>query len=235
MALPLPLVVVVGMTREARIVSGEGVTVLIGGGQSARLGRQLEEALAAGAAGAVSFGLCGALHPDLDAGDIVADSDDPEWLNRLRTAIPQACAGRVIGGDVMVASVRRKASLLHESGADAVDMESHILTACARRAGTPYAVVRAVSDPADRALPTCALAGIKPNGDSDTFGVLAALARRPWEAPALLRTAWEARRAFAALADARAALGATLGCPRLAAGHWTGTAAPASAYSAASL
>jgi len=211
----LPLVVVVGMAREAKIVSGEGVTVLIGGGQSARLARDLEQAIIPGAVGVVSFGLCGALHPDLDAGDVVVDSDDPEWLGRLRAAIPDAFPGRVLGGDVMVASAREKARLLHESGADAVDMESHILTACAQKAGAPYAIVRSVSDPADRALPTCVLAGMKPDGQTDVAGVLAALARRPWELPALLRTAREAQRAFEALADARAGLGPTLGCPGL--------------------
>jgi adenosylhomocysteine nucleosidase len=213
---PLPLVVVVGMVREARIVSGEGVTVLIGGGKSARLSRDLEQAMMSGAAGAVSFGLCGALHPDLDAGDIVVDSDDPQWLGRLRMGIPDAYPGRVLGGDVVVASVREKARLLHESGADAVDMESHILTACAQKAGVPYAIVRSVSDPADRALPTSVLAGMKPDGETNLAGVLAALAWRPWELPALLRTAGEAQRAFKTLADARVGLGPTLGCPRLA-------------------
>ena len=93
------LIVVVGMAREAKIVSGEGVTVLIGGGQSARLARDLEQAIIPGAAGVVSFGLCGALHPDLDAGDVVVDSDDPEWLGRLRAAIPDAFPGRVLGGE----------------------------------------------------------------------------------------------------------------------------------------
>ena len=213
--MPFPLVVVVGMVREARIVSGEGVTVLIGGGQSARLSRDLEQAMMSGAAGAVSFGLCGALHPDLGAGDVVVDSDDPEWLGRLRAAVPDAFPGRVIGGDVIVANAREKARLLHESGADAVDMESHIVTACAQKAGVPYAIVRSVSDSADRALPTCVLAGLKPDGGTDVAAVLVALARRPWELPALLRTAREAQRAFEALADARVSLGPTLGCPRL--------------------
>jgi hopanoid-associated phosphorylase len=210
------LVVVVGMVREARIVSGKGMTVLIGGGQSARLSRDLEQAMLAGAAGAVSFGLCGALHPDLDAGDVIVDSDHPDWLGRLQAQVPGAYPGRVSGGDVIVASVREKARLLHESGADAVDMESHILTACARRAGVPYAIVRSVSDPADRTLPTCVLAGMTSDGETNVAGVLAALARRPWELPALLRTAGEAHRAFGALADARARLGPALGCPRLA-------------------
>jgi hopanoid-associated phosphorylase len=210
----LPLVVVVGMVREARIVSGEGVTVLIGGGQSARLRHNLERAIVAGAAAVVSFGLCGALHPDLDAGDIIVESDDPAWLGRLRSALPDAHAGRMLGGDRMVASAREKTRLLHESGADAVDMESHILTACAQRADVPYAIVRAVSDPADRALPTSAMAGMKPDGQTNVAGVVAALARRPWELPALLRTAREAQRAFVALERARLALGPTLAFTR---------------------
>jgi len=209
------------MVREARIVSGEGVIVVVGGGQSARLSHDLGEAVAGGAAGLVSFGLCGALHPNLRAGDLVVDSDDPEWLGRLRTAIPEAYPGRVLGGDAMVASVREKATLFHESGADAVDMESHILTARARNAGLPYAILRSVSDPADRALPTCVLGGMKPDGRTNPVGVIAALARRPWELPALLRTAGETQRAFEALARARASLGSTLGCPSLVARPWS--------------
>jgi adenosylhomocysteine nucleosidase len=206
-----PLVVVVGMVREARIVAGDGLTVLIGGGQSDRLTRDLEQAMAAGAGGVVSFGLCGALHPDLEAGDVVVESNDPQWLSHLRATLPEAFAGRVLGSDVMVATVREKARLLHESGADAVDMESHIVTACAQKAGAPYAIVRAVSDPADRALPTSALAGMKTDGGANVTAVLAALARRPWELPALLRTARDAQRAFDAIASARTRLGSALG------------------------
>jgi adenosylhomocysteine nucleosidase len=208
-----PLVVVVGMLREARIVSGKGLIVVIGGGQSDRLRRDLGLAVATGVAGVVSFGLCGALHPDLDAGDIVVDSDDPQWLAKLRETLPDAFPGRMLGGEEMVATVRDKTRLLHETGADAVDMESHIVIACANDAGLPYAIVRAVSDPADRALPAAALAGMTPDGRSDVMGVLAALARRPWELPALLRTATEAQRAFEAVAHARADLGPSLGYP----------------------
>jgi adenosylhomocysteine nucleosidase len=210
-----PLVVVVGMVREARIVSGEGVKVLVGGGQSARLSSDLGSAIAAGAVGLVSFGLCGALHPDLEAGDLILDSDNGEWLDRLRTAIPGAYQGRVLGGNAMVTSAREKTRLLHESGADAVDMESHILTSHANDAGLPYAIVRSVSDPADRALPTCVLAGMKADGRTNPLGVIGALARRPWELPALLRTAAEAQRAFQTLARAHVKLGWTLGCPGL--------------------
>jgi adenosylhomocysteine nucleosidase len=208
------LVVVVGMVREARIVSGEGVTVLVGGGQSARLSRDVEQAVLAGVAGIVSFGLCGALNPDQVAGDIIVDSDDPKWLTRIRAALPHAYPGRVIGGDVMIASAEKKARLFHASGADAVDMESHIVMASARQAKAPYAIVRSVSDPADRALPSSVLAGLRSDGGTNVPGVLAALAQRPWQLPALLRTANEAERAFRALNHARAALGPMLACPR---------------------
>jgi succinate dehydrogenase/fumarate reductase flavoprotein subunit len=90
-------------------------------------------------------------------------------------------------------------------------MESHIVTACAQKAGAAYAIVRAVSDPADRALPTSALAGMKTDGGANVTAVLAALARRPWELPALLRTARDAQRAFDAIASARTRLGSALG------------------------
>jgi hypothetical protein len=94
-------------------------------------------------------------------------------------------------------------------------METHVVRQRAGRAGLPYAVLRAVSDPAGRAVPSAALAGFAPDGRADVGAVLAALARRPWELPALLRTAGDARRAFATLVDARDLLGPRLGCPYL--------------------
>ncbi len=203
------------MVREARIVSGEGLTVLIGGGQSTRLVADIDKAMGSGAAGLVSFGLCGALNPEFETGDLVVDSDDAEWLDCLRVAMPEARVGRVLGGDEMIASAREKTRLLRESGADVVDMETHIVRTCAHRAHVPYAVVRSVSDAADRTLPSAVMAGMKPDGEANLAGVLAALARRPWELPALLRTAKDAQHAFETLRRARAALGPALACPRV--------------------
>ena len=94
-------------------------------------------------------------------------------------------------------------------------MESPIVMAASRRAHLPYAIIRAVSDPSDRALPKAALAGLKADGEANVAGVIGALVHRPWDLPALLRTAAEAKRAFMALETARAVLGQTLGCPKL--------------------
>ena len=51
---------------------------------------------------------------------------------------------------------------------------------------------------------------MRPDGGMDVMAVLAALARRPYELPALIRTALEAETAFRALFRGRQLLGPTL-------------------------
>jgi hypothetical protein len=85
-------------------------------------------------------------------------------------------------------------------------MESHRVAEAASRAAIPFVVVRAVSDPADRALPAAAQAGFNRDGSVNILAVLAALLRRPGELPALMQTARDAAKAFAALETAAAAL-----------------------------
>ena len=87
-----------------------------------------------------------------------------------------------------------KAALHSETGASAVDMESHIAAAYAAEAGLPFAAVRVISDPAHRALPALARAAIKPNGQIDLAPSCAASCaiRGPctrWSRPASTSTA----------------------------------------------
>ena len=213
------------MTREARIVEGPRVIVIVGGGQAERLSRQLEVALVRGAGGVMSFGLCGGLDPSLRAGSCVIGSGvtgaqgqtaaDRDWTDRLAGALPSAVRGEIASGDAMVALSADKAALRNRTGAAAVDMESHIVARLAQRHDTPFAVLRAVSDPAHRTLPNAAQAGLRADGEADIAAVLKALLARPGELPALIRTAGEAAAAFAALRDARHLLGPGLGCPNL--------------------
>ncbi len=163
------------MDREARIVGGRGRVIVGTAG--------LEAALAQRPSSVVSFGLCGALDPALRAGDLVVGGGDAPWADHLAAALPGAVRGEVAGSDVIVASVAAKAALRARTGAIAVDMESHIVAEAAARAGLPFAVVRAVSDPADRALPRAAQAGFNPDGSVNVLAVLAALARRPASCP----------------------------------------------------
>lgn len=167
-------------------------------------------------AGLVSFGLCGALAPDLRAGDLIIGDAvvyqgqriacDPAWADRLALALPGARRGLIAGSQAIVATADQKRALHTATGALATDMESHSAAAAAARAGLPLAVVRAVSDDAGGDLCRAAQAGFSPSGAPRIAAVLAALARRPWELPALIRTAVEAEAGFRALAVAAPSL-----------------------------
>ncbi len=197
---------VVGLTREARIIKGRGRVVVGTAGLAA--------ALADRPSGLISFGLCGALDPDARAGDLfiadaVACADgrfpaDPAWTAALRAALPAARPGDMAAGETITGTPSAKSALRRARGAAAVDMESHRVAMMAEAAGLPFAVLRAVSDAAGRALPIAAQAGFKADGEPDVAAVIAALARRPWDLPALIRVALEAEAAFKALAMAAA-------------------------------
>jgi len=215
------ILAVVGMTREAKILGA--TPVIIGGGDAAALAARLEEALGHGVAGVVSFGLCGALDPALKVGDLVVGDgvgDDTEafeadaaWAARIMAALPDAKLGRLARAERPVASVAEKSALRAATGAAAVDLESYPVAKAARWFGVPFAVIRAVSDAADRALPPAAQVGLGPDGRPAIGPVLASLRSDPWQIGALIRTALEAEDGFHALERARAVLGARLGGP----------------------
>jgi hypothetical protein len=101
-----------------------------------------------------------------------------------------------------------KAALHRSSGALAVDMESHIAGAIAAAQGLPFAVCRAIVDPARRTLPSAATAGLRDDGSTAIGPILRELLKQPSQLGALLRVATDARAARTALVQARQALGA---------------------------
>jgi purine nucleoside phosphorylase len=248
----MSLIVVTGLAAEARIAFAREAAI-IGAGRADRLSQEIEAAIAAGARRLLSFGVAGALIPQLQPGDLilahgVRDSQrslacDPDWRSaiekRLRRRVsPRAAAlaaplnsalfrfgrqngwgpvldaaGRypiaeIAGADAPVADEIGKRALFAATGAVAVDMESVLVARAARRHGLPFAILRVVADPAHRSLPNAALVAMRPDGEVDIGGVFGALSRDPWQVTMLARLAVDARRAFAALARARAMLGA---------------------------
>jgi hopanoid-associated phosphorylase len=203
------LIAVVGMVSEAKLLAGCDLRVIIGGGQARRLEADLEAELAAGAAGVISFGLCGALEPGLCVADVVIASavvtqtqslrTDPAWVERLKGALPEAKVGALAARDEMAPDVEAKAALRRATGALAVDMESHIVAALARRHGVPFAVLRAVSDTAAHTLPEAARVGLGGDGKPDLLAVLLRLSADPRQLPALIRTGRDAGAAHRAL------------------------------------
>jgi len=90
-----------------------------------------------------------------------------------------------------------------ETGAAAVDMESHIAAAYAAEAQLPFTALRVISDPASRALPALARNAIKPNGDIDLRMILRGVARNPRTLRALVSTGIDFNRALRSLRGCR--------------------------------
>jgi hopanoid-associated phosphorylase len=219
----LPVIVVTGMAFEARIARGEGVEVVYAA-RADLLERALSAAVARGCSGIVSFGTAGGLAPDLKPGALViADAvvgpfgrvpTDAAWANRLAAALETApLASRLRRGPMAAVaaplmSADDKRALHRSTGALAVDMESHLAGAMAAARGLPFAVCRAIVDPAWRTLPSAATAGLRDDGSTALAPILRELLRQPSQIGALIQVAVDARAARASLVQARHALGA---------------------------
>ena len=215
----MTILVATGLHKEAGILRGPGVVVVAGGGDAARLERELEAA-AEGVTAILSCGLAGALAPGLKAGDLVLGNLFPgvgrgpgggppqlvprqrpgtNILEAMRRNLPDAHIGTVVGSDIIIATSAEKQALHTETGAIAVDMESHIAARVAARHNLPFAIIRVISDSADEVLPPAALVGMRPDGSMALGAVLTSLARNPAQLPALIRTGIHAGRAFSEL------------------------------------
>lgn len=213
-----PVIAVTGMAFEAKIARGDGVETVFAA-RADRLERALSEAVARGCAGIISFGTAGGLAPDLEPGALViADAidgpfgemvTDAAWNRRLAAALrgtpvaPTLRRGRMAAVGAPVIDAQQKALLHARHGALAVDMESHIAGAFAAARGVPFAVCRAIVDPAWRTLPPAAIAGLRDDGTTAIVPILRELAKQPSQLGALLKLAGDARAAKTALIQAR--------------------------------
>jgi adenosylhomocysteine nucleosidase len=212
------LLVVCGLASEAKLVAGPGVRTLAGGGRSATLAVAIDRVLdAGGIVGIVSFGLAGALSPDLAAGALIVadgvttdgetDFTDEAWTARLVSRLPHAVVATIAGSDAIVTTVEAKRHLASDTAAVAVDMESHVVARAALRHGLPFVVIRAISDPADRGLPPAATVALRADGRVDALAVARSIAGNPGQLPDLIRLGGDTRRAMKTLREARRLVG----------------------------
>lgn len=206
-----------GLEAEARIARRAGFSAVVGGGDHRRTVEVVEEA-GGQAECLVSFGIAGALKPRLRAGDIVLSTEvideDRRWVTgeSLRERIPElveqigAIEGPVLGAQMVLATKADKRRAWRETGAIAVDLESVVVARAAAALGIPFLVLRAIADPAVRALPPAALVPLSAAGKPQVGQVLASVMRRPQQLPSLLGVAREARQALAALVEPAQAL-----------------------------
>ncbi|MGI4877543.1 MAG: phosphorylase [Janthinobacterium lividum] len=187
------ILVATGLLREAKLIARDGVVVIAGGGDAARLERDLS-ALAGQAAAILSIGLAGALVGGLAPGDWVIEGKVAPFL-----VPPGARRGRVVGSERAVADTIAKRALYAATGAIAVDMESAVAARVARRHRLRFGALRVISDSLEHGLPPAALLGMRPDGAMDLPAVLRSLLRHPGQLGALIRTGWSAEHAFRAL------------------------------------
>jgi adenosylhomocysteine nucleosidase len=195
--------IVTGLTAEARIAATLG-RAKAGGGTPAGAAWAAKELLESGATALISFGLAGGLDPALPPGTLIIPravvTDATTWATDA--TLTRALGGplhTLYAGAALVITAAEKASLRSTTGADALDLESGAVGDIAAAHGVPFAVLRAICDPADSTLPPAAIIALDARGAIAMARVAASVLRHPGQLPALLRLAAHAASARNAL------------------------------------
>ncbi|MGA2549250.1 MAG: hypothetical protein ABSF50_03795 [Burkholderiaceae bacterium] len=203
-----PIAAICGMAFEARQLERIGIHPVTGlNGQAFEA--RLDGLLTRGCRGLVSFGTAGGLDPALLPGTWVVAQQivtttanyecDPVWSERVATGLGHAVRGILAGVDAPLCTRSEKAQLRSQTGAVAVDMESHRAARWARLHGVPFIACRVVIDPALRSLPSSAVAAMQEDGGVALLPLLGELLRHPGQLGALWLLAQDARRARQAM------------------------------------
>jgi adenosylhomocysteine nucleosidase len=139
--------------RFRKIAAGKsGISILITGIGRRNAEKSVREFLATNSPELVlTCGFAGGLNPDLKLGEVVFELTDSELRAQLFAA--GAKPAKFFCADRIATTVTEKKKLRHETGADAVEMESLAIHDVCRDHGLPCATVRVISDTADKDLP----------------------------------------------------------------------------------
>jgi hopanoid-associated phosphorylase len=219
-----PVIAAAGMDFEARIARGPGIKAIYGQRRD-KYHRELHALAREGARGIISFGTAGGISPSLRPGDVIIAnsivtakglfSTHSRWSSLLLGAIPHAHSMPIFGAEAPVMTMLEKEALWRGTGVAAVDMESRPAAEVAEQYALPFAALRVVIDPAHRALPPSALAGVRENGKTAVWAVLRSLMRRPGDLIGIVRLASDAAKANRSLLRCRQSLGPCFGFPDL--------------------
>ncbi len=214
----MSVLIVSGLKREAAILSGPGRLAICGDGPTlrARLAKLSDTPLDL----VVSWGVCGGLDPRLRPGDLILGSDvvsseggvgaDEAVASSLARRLTDAGTGvtveRVAAVSSPVSTARAKADLRVAAGAAAVDMESLIAGRFADERRTPFAILRAVADPAERNLPPLLLDAVDADGRIKAATLFGKLVRSPGQLAGLVAAARDGQAAFRTLSRCRGLL-----------------------------
>ncbi len=209
-----------GPPRRQRVepaTLADGTLLIVSGMGTAAAAEGARRLAAAGARALLSWGMAGGLDPALAAGTLVLPYEvlssagarfltAQGWRERARAAVAAihpVCSGRLLTTRAALDSAAAKALAFRDTAAVAVDMESAAVAEVASAAQLPFLAVRAIVDTASQAVPRAALRAATVGADALRLGrLLGALARAPWELPAMIRLA----RAYAAAHSTLAAV-----------------------------
>jgi adenosylhomocysteine nucleosidase len=209
---PRKIAFVTGLTAEAALLRGTPFMSAAGGGTPEGAAAAAQTLLDQGAKTLISFGLAGGLDPGLPPGAIIiprAVLDDAqlyECAPHLTAWLGGPTAETMLGGAAIAVTTADKSALFTGTNAAAIDLESGALARIAARQKIPFAVLRAVCDPAGRDLPPAALVALNSAGGIAILRILASLLRHPSQLPGLLGLARDAAAARSALSEKLRAL-----------------------------
>ncbi|MDE8346229.1 MAG: hypothetical protein POH28_08685 [Acidocella sp.] len=197
--------IVTGLNAEAHWLRGTGFMVEVGGGTHEGAKRAAEALIANGAEALISFGVAGGLSPALRPGAVlvpkaVIDGGQIFNCDYLLMEFLGGSTGKPIFAAMRVVETASDKTLLFQSkNADAVDLESGAVARAAAQRGIPFAVLRAVADPAESDLPPAVANAMTSDGRLNLPGVLGSVLRHPGQIKALMRLGQDAALARKAL------------------------------------
>jgi adenosylhomocysteine nucleosidase len=164
----------------------------------------------------LSWGSAGGLDPRLRPGDLIVPelvlSADgrrfpvaTDWRAQVHGLLSRQLethAGVLVQSLKPVTTPQQKRDLFNRTGAVVVDMESTAVAEVAALRGLPFVAIRAVLDPASRALPQLALVAVDNAGRLRARELLRGLLRHPLDLAGIAQLLWDLRAASAALAAA---------------------------------
>ncbi len=221
--------IITGLASEADCLSGIPVDrrpLVESVGASTEGARRVARALLSrGCTRLLSFGTAGGLAPDLGPGALVIAeaviapdgrrfATDAPWRDGLRAALlgeAGLTVAALAASEHAVSTPAAKRRLRETTGAAAVDMESLGVAEVASQADIPFLALRAIADPAARAIPPWVMKAVLADGGIDPMAIIRPLLARPWTVWALIGLARENGKALAALRGVALRVGGEFG------------------------
>jgi hopanoid-associated phosphorylase len=214
------VLVISGMTTEQQIATGPNVVSVLSGGDPNVLIQALKNIDPSTIRAVISFGVAGGLDPKLVPGSVVVATsviDENQTVFPVDASLVQEIemdlqsqnityqASSMAGVNVAILDQASKDAYFAKTGAQSVDMESHIAAEWAADNHLPFAVLRSISDPENLSVPAIASQALNPDGSINYSAVIGDIMKNPGDLQPLIQTSKDTQAAYAELKTCRAA------------------------------